>query len=581
MNFFDNFFRNICIPVLVCHTDNNLTCVYENITAISLLNPIIKEQTNPLAHEELPLDAILHCSKKDFSALVALTQTVVAINRYIMTVKSYAGKRTQVTIDANQVELDGEIYWIFYIRPLHDIHPNSITAADVLNTALHLTYIAKTTDEAINNILAFIGTKAHVSRSYIFESISDSTTSNTYEWCAPGIEPVIQDLQDLPKDQYSYDGMIGRGVFVTDDIRLLSEEDRAVLEPQGIKSLAILVLYYQNAPLGYVGFDDCENYRKWSKGEIQMLSDLADLLASLLIRRNTERQVRQSLEVLQTITDNTDSIVYVSDIRTYNVIFINKPLLASLGVDPADIIGKKCWQTMQKDMNGTCPFCPLPVMLNPDGTAKLTEYIWEFQNTITKKWYLVRDAIIKWIDDRYVHIETATEITQQKEYEAKLEYVASIDAMTEVYNRDWGSKIINNILLTDNEQTSSLVFIDIDGLKQVNDTLGHEQGDNLIIHALAIIKANVRKSDFVCRWGGDEFVLILRGGVNEAETVMHNITEMMDQHNSANTDPFTISLSFGITELKYDDQQTIDSIIARADKLMYQNKGRHRSNVLK
>lgn len=284
------------------------------------------------------------------------------------------------------------------------------------------------------------------------------------------------------------------------------------------------------------------------------------------------RQSPYTVDVLQTIVDNADGIVYASDIITHEVLFVNKLLYSTLGSNPADLLGKPCWSVMQKGMSGPCPFCPLPQMLHPDGSIKRREYNWEFQNTVTEQWYLVHDSIVTWTDGRDVHIETATEITNQKEYEQALEYVASTDAMTGLFNRERGAQIISHILANENDQYASLVFLDLDGLKQVNDSLGHDQGDKMILKTVSLIKSCVRKSDVLCRWGGDEFVLILRGKLDDAAIVMRNIQEKMHKVNESGENAFRLSFSYGIKELQSGSGQSLDDALLEADRLMYKNK---------
>ena len=70
-------------------------------------------------------------------------------------------------------------------------------------------------------------------------------------------------------------------------------------------------------------------------------------------------------------------------------------------------MGKKCWQVLQAGQTGPCSFCPIRRMLDADGNVVMENYSWEFQNTVDKQWYYVRDSMIEWIDGRLVHMETA------------------------------------------------------------------------------------------------------------------------------------------------------------------------------
>ena len=98
---------------------------------------------------------------------------------------------------------------------------------------------------------------------------------------------------------YDYSGIRRGGLYVADDISELPENDAAILAAQNIKAIAIVPMTIAGTPLGYVGFDDCEKRRAWTGEEIASLRSIANLIASLLIRRNYERQRESSLKTIR------------------------------------------------------------------------------------------------------------------------------------------------------------------------------------------------------------------------------------------------------------------------------------------
>lgn len=570
---FNDFYRNINLPVIVCLDDDKKTVVYENANACLMFNPLSKGQDWRHVDGDTFVADVLKMPEEDLQKLRELLLQKGSITDFSTQVQTYSGEKMTVEFSANFLELDGQRYMQIALNTVQNGRL-SLSTAQALETAFNIAFKSKTTDEAINNILEFAGNYTKVSRSYIFEATSEVTTANTYEWCAEGVEPSIDQLQDLPKDEYSYDDIIQSGLAVTDDIRTLSEEDRAILEPQGIKALAIIPILSPNGPLGYVGFDDCEKYRTWSEGEVLLLQDLASLLGSLLIRRDAERSLRYSLEILSTVTENFDNIVYVSDIHSKKILFANKAFAKSAGYTNNDeLVGKSCNEVMVLFAKNACEFCPLNKMLDDEGKIIRSDYIWEMHNETDGKWYLVRDAIIKWIDGRNVHLQTMTEITDQKEYEAQLEYVASTDMMTGIYNREHGLQLIQNIL--DNkvrEQVNSIVFIDLDGLKKTNDQYGHTAGDEMILKTVEIIRSCIRKSDLLCRWGGDEFVMVIRANEEQTEKVVQKIKKRLAEENETGGRPYSLSFSYGIIGIQPQTERALDDLIAEADQKMYENK---------
>jgi len=122
-----------------------------------------------------------------------------------------------------------------------------------------------------------------------------------------------------------------------------------------------------------------------------------------------------SHNILLTVLDSLDAIVYVADLETYELLFLNKYARNIFG----DGAGKPCWQVLQSDQAAPCDFCSNDKLVAPDGTLKGL-YTWEFQNTVSRRWYDIRDRAITWIDGRIVRLEIATDITDRKLAEEKL-----------------------------------------------------------------------------------------------------------------------------------------------------------------
>lgn len=150
------------------------------------------------------------------------------------------------------------------------------------------------------------------------------------------------------------------------------------------------------------------------------------------------------------------------------------------------------------------------------------------------------------------------EITCQKE---DLEYYANNDILTGIFNRRGGMQILEQAInmASRHKLPLTICFIDINGLKAVNDRDGHNEGDRFIERVSDSIRDRIRKSDTVFRFGGDEFIIILPG-CNSVEA-----TEIITDIKGAKID-----FSYGITS--YKEGMTIDELIGEADRVMYRNK---------
>ncbi len=162
-----------------------------------------------------------------------------------------------------------------------------------------------------------------------------------------------------------------------------------------------------------------------------------------------------------------------------------------------------------------------------------------------------------------------------------LEEAASTDGLTGLYNRRHFARVIEQMHATSVRSGEDLacVMLDMDGFKPLNDTHGHQAGDNALIAAARIMRINLRKMDAAARYGGDEFVLLLaRTDADGAALVARRIQAAYVQHmrDAGYTDP-GIGVSFGVATIHTDRVTTADQLVAAADAALYRSKRRGRS----
>lgn len=153
---------------------------------------------------------------------------------------------------------------------------------------------------------------------------------------------------------------------------------------------------------------------------------------------------------------------------------------------------------------------------------------------------------------------------------------ATLDPLTLTYNRRYALRYIENLYT---EQTPfSLIMVDIDYFKLVNDLHGHEIGDRVLCHFSALFQSHCREEDVIARWGGEEFLIVLEGtalpdAVNKAE----RLRQLVEQHDFRPSHPLTAS--FGVTASSADTQE-FSSLLRQADKALYQAKHGGRNQVI-
>jgi diguanylate cyclase (GGDEF)-like protein len=140
--------------------------------------------------------------------------------------------------------------------------------------------------------------------------------------------------------------------------------------------------------------------------------------------------------------------------------------------------------------------------------------------------------------------------------------------MTGLYNRFFFEEELRRFDVK-RQMPLSVIISDIDGLKLVNDTLGHQEGDALIIRGAEIMKASCRTEDLVCRLGGDEFAILLpRTDKDAANKICDRIRKACKK---TEEEPLTLSISLGVAT-KNDADQNMDDVLREAENMMYCNK---------
>ena len=539
--------------------------VYQNPYAVTLFQPDSKQAE---AGEPLTLRGVLGVTETEYRRLCQRFKGRETLEAYGVLCSPPTGARP-VFLSLSRLELEGERY----VQVCADTACDDQAMAQARAEAFTIAHTSKTTEDGLRNLLDFTARYLAISRIVILETVEKMPAVMTYHWCAEGTAPLTGEGEPERKVCEYYQERTSGDLVVEENVGSLPPEAQALLAPLDIHAFVLMPLKSNDVIKGILCVEDCLASHQWTVEELQIVHDLASMLAALLVRRNIERGVQYSLEILNTVTNHCDNIVTVSDLTTDRLLFCNRAISKAIGLPEASLEGWDYREVMEKFIGVYPTNSPRDEMVDPTGKVIKREMVWELENEREDQWYLVRDSIINWIDGQAVRIETATEITRQKEYEAHLEYIASTDMLTGVYNRNWGSRLVKRILSSRTSgQPGALVFLDLDDLKSINDRYGHEEGDHMITKTVEIIRSCIRRSDVVCRWGGDEFLLIIRATPQQAERIMDKIQEQLTAYNETGKRPYQIAFSYGVVELTNAEGETVDTLVAKADKKMYLHK---------
>ena len=326
-------------------------------------------------------------------------------------------KLTDMELEQNRMQLESIVE--SRTKELMNSQDNLLALShrqNILIKVLQTMHSADNLSEALDASLTIMGKYTGVSRVYIFEKSADRTTfSNTHEWCNEGIVPVIGNLQNIPVEyaQPWFSTFDAGGYICTSDIQTLTPEIAAIMAEQDIKSMVVFPLTSYGYHYGFVGFDECNFYRKWDAEEVSLLQNLSQIISTAAHRYQVEKLIQLSQKTMQTVLDNIHANIFVTDFETRKILFANKSFRDET---EQDVENMECYKMLQKGRDQPCDRCP-QALLRDDANYI---HIWEDHNPLTNRWYTIASSSIKWIDGRQAIMELATDITDRKHAEIEL-----------------------------------------------------------------------------------------------------------------------------------------------------------------
>lgn len=289
--------------------------------------------------------------------------------------------------------------------------------------------------------------------------------------------------------------------------------------------------------------------------------------------RVTNNSLLSSYEVLKDILNNIGSGIIVCDRNSAAILFSNKVAAESKEIQNAI---KECIQELMSSEEYKSYLDRKKAYDEEDGTDYVKPYIRPIEKYSAESglWFEIRFTNLVWIDGSEVIVCTASDITQKKKSQQKIEFQAHNDFLTGLYNRMKCESDLKKIIKQSVKDgvKGALMFIDLDDFKHINDGLGHQYGDVLLQQIAAGLQSIVGLRGKCYRMGGDEFVAIVMPDMfSELERIANKVKDMFNKPWYLMETEYFCTMSMGIAVFP-DDSKDVHEIIRLADIAMYESK---------
>lgn len=297
-----------------------------------------------------------------------------------------------------------------------------------------------------------------------------------------------------------------------------------------------------------------------------------DLLYEIAEREQAQEALRESEERYRSLVEQASEIIIRTD-GNGNITFVNPAVFSVMGYEEEELVGKQYLDFVHPDEREAVDrFFGRQFVKKLHNTyleypliTRRGQKVWLGQNT---------QLILK--DGRPAGFQAvARDLTEKKKMESEILALSITDPLTGLHNRrGFLSLATQQIKVAERDKSQMLLlFADLDGLKWINDTFGHEEGDRALAEAAAVLRESFRTSDIVARLGGDEFAALAVDTTEaDARVITARLQALISAKNSQENRKFDLSISVGCSSYDPSDPCTIDELIVSADKAMYEEK---------
>lgn len=294
--------------------------------------------------------------------------------------------------------------------------------------------------------------------------------------------------------------------------------------------------------------------------------------------KHIELRLKESEERYRILTEQSPVGIYLIQNRLFR--YVNKTFADIHGYMPDEIINRLSPKDLTVDTEGKTIEQIVKNIWNDKGGMRADILIRRKDGTV-RNGEIYGSKVI--YDGRPAVLGTLLDVTEKKQMEDKLKTLSVTDELTGLYNRRGFFTLSEQQFKVSKRLGKNMIlfFTDMDGLKWVNDNIGHKEGDKVLVVFARILKNTFRESDIIGRLGGDEFaVLALSTGFTNPELLIKRLNSAVDSYNAREKLPYRICFSIGFVEYDPMSHNSLEELVSIADDLMYSEKKRKKERGL-
>lgn len=403
-----------------------------------------------------------------------------------------------------------------------------------------------------NRVLDYTGKYAEISHAYILRPNRDGGGIEIIgSYVATGqspLDPVIDIMSQ------SFLSQIGDQTRIISYRTRIDEKNRDWLDSIGVSAAVAIPIAINGKTAMYAFYVDNKPNREWGIEEVKFFGDATKVIQSSATNRIQRNSITSSYKSLETILDNVGSAIYVRDVSSSNIVYVNR----------------MCKNTFENEIKSGAIVGLFEESSRYNTASSYREVNYKERN----RWYDVTSTNMTWVDGRRVVLYAIIDVTEKKQYQKKIEQQANNDFLTGLYNRMCCERDLLRIIDEAKEcgGKGAVIYLDLDDFKHINDGLGHQYGD-VLLKAISSSLTRINGVENTCyRMGGDEFVILVpHTSYDRFEQIIEGIRVVFNKPWFLKGADYYCTSSIGVVTFP-DEGETVQDLIRKADIAMYTAK---------